>query len=114
VDPEVADRRAGRLARVCSSRRLRVAVVTSLVLDGAERQGLRSGTLYPVLIRWADRGLVEARWEDEQPAGRPRQHLYRLNPDGLAAGRAALTEAASQRHRPAIAPRRRPVRAHDG
>jgi PadR family transcriptional regulator, regulatory protein PadR len=30
---------------------------------------LKSGTLYPVLIRLADRGLVEARWEDEQPTG---------------------------------------------
>lgn len=77
----------------------------------AKETGLRSGTLYPVLIRLADRGLVEARWEEEQPAGRPRRHLYRLTSDGLAAARAALSEERSQRRRPTIAASRRPVRA---
>jgi PadR family transcriptional regulator PadR len=80
----------------------------------AKETGLRSGTLYPVLIRLADRGLVEACWEDEQPAGRPRRHLYRLTPDGLAAARAALTEARSSRDRPAIAAIRRPVPLKEG
>ena len=61
----------------------------------ARGTGLKSGTLYPVLIRLADRGLVEARWEDEQPAGRPRRHLYRLTPDGLAIATAALIRARS-------------------
>jgi len=59
----------------------------------ARNTGLKSGTLYPVLIRLADRGLVEARWEDEQPAGRPRRHLYRLTPEGLAVATAALARA---------------------
>jgi PadR family transcriptional regulator, regulatory protein PadR len=58
----------------------------------ARDTGLKSGTLYPILIRLADRGLIEARWEDEQPAGRPRRHLYRLTADGLAAAEAALAE----------------------
>ena len=58
----------------------------------AKQTGLRSGTLYPILIRLAGRGLVEACWEDGQPAGRPRRHLYRLSSDGLAAARAALAE----------------------
>jgi PadR family transcriptional regulator, regulatory protein PadR len=61
----------------------------------ARDTGLKSGTLYPVLIRLADRGLVEACWEDEQPAGRPRRHLYRLTPEGLAAATAALARAPS-------------------
>ena len=30
----------------------------------ARETGLRSGTLYPILIRLAERGLVEACWED--------------------------------------------------
>ena len=64
----------------------------------AKQTGLRSGTLYPILIRLAERGLVEACWEDGQPAGRPRRHLYRLSSDGLAAARAALAEQAPQRH----------------
>ncbi len=80
----------------------------------AKETGLRSGTLYPVLIRLADRGLVEACWEDEQPAGRPRRHLYRLTPDGLAAARAAFSEPPSLRQRRELAAIRGPARAKEG
>ncbi|MGO9053460.1 MAG: PadR family transcriptional regulator [Streptosporangiaceae bacterium] len=74
----------------------------------ARDTGLKSGSLYPILIRLADRGLVEARWEEEQPAGRPRRHLYRLTPDGLAQAEAALAEQAPPPHRRAtVAGRRR-------
>lgn len=52
--------------------------------DLAKETGLKSGTLYPILIRLAERGLVEAAWEEEQPVGRPRRHRYRLTADGLA------------------------------
>ncbi len=80
----------------------------------ARGTGLKSGTLYPVLIRLADRGLVEARWEDEQPTGRPRRHLYRLTPDGLAIATEALIRARSNAEatsgraagRPRLAPSR--------
>ena len=61
--------------------------------DIAKETGLRSGTLYPILIRLADRGLVESRWEAEQPAGRPRRHLYRLTAEGVVSARAALAAA---------------------
>lgn len=44
---------------------------------------LQSGSLYPILVRLADRGLLEATWETEPPAGRPPRHLYRLTPQGL-------------------------------
>lgn len=70
----------------------------------AKQTGLASGTLYPILIRLADRGLIEARWEDEQPAGRPRRHLYRLTSDGLVATRAALAETV-----PEAVPERQPA-----
>jgi len=59
----------------------------------AKQTGLKSGTLYPILIRLADRGLVEACWQDEPVPGRPRRHLYRLTADGLAAANAALATA---------------------
>jgi PadR family transcriptional regulator, regulatory protein PadR len=62
--------------------------------DLAGETGLKSGTLYPILVRLADREIVEARWEEGQPAGRPRRHLYRLTSDGLAAA-AALAEVPS-------------------
>jgi len=59
----------------------------------AKRTKLKSGTLYPILIRLAERGLVEACWETEPPPGRPRRHQYRLSTDGLAAATAALAAA---------------------
>jgi DNA-binding PadR family transcriptional regulator len=45
--------------------------------------GLRSGSLYPILVRLAERDLLEARWEPDAPAGRPPRHLYRLTASGL-------------------------------
>lgn len=58
--------------------------------DLARETGLKSGSFYPILVRLADRELVEARWEEVQRVGRPRRHLYRLTPGGLAAAAAAL------------------------
>ena len=46
--------------------------------------GLKSGSLYPILIRLADRGLLETDWESEPPRGRPPRHLYRLTSAGEA------------------------------
>ena len=46
--------------------------------------GLKAGSMYPILIRLADRGLLETMWENEPPAGRPPRHLYRLTGPGLA------------------------------
>ena len=46
--------------------------------DLAQRTGLKAGTLYPILIRLAERGILEAAWEDPPPRGRPPRHLYRL------------------------------------
>src|SRR5512135_437171 len=42
---------------------------------------LKSGSLYPILVRLADRGLLEASWEPG-PEGRPPRHLYRLSTAG--------------------------------
>src|SRR5688572_17996577 len=43
---------------------------------------LKAGTLYPILMRLADRGLLETKWETEAPQGRPARHLYRLTGEG--------------------------------
>jgi PadR family transcriptional regulator, regulatory protein PadR len=45
--------------------------------------GLKAGSLYPILIRLADQGLLEAAWETDPPRGRPPRHLYRLSAPGL-------------------------------
>ena len=49
-----------------------------------QQVGLKAGSLYPILMRLADRGLLEASWETSaaEPAGRPPRHLYRLTGDG--------------------------------
>ncbi|WP_349880926.1 PadR family transcriptional regulator [Micromonospora sp. HUAS YX12] len=49
---------------------------------------LRAGTVYPILIRLADRGLVETSWETDPPRGRPARHLYRLSTAGVEFARA--------------------------
>jgi DNA-binding PadR family transcriptional regulator len=63
--------------------------------------GLRSGSLYPILIRLADRGLLETGWETDAPHGRPPRHLYRLTPTGLALATQLEREPASRQ----VAPR---------
>jgi PadR family transcriptional regulator, regulatory protein PadR len=74
--------------------------------DLAKQTGLKSGTLYPILVRLADRGLMEARWEDARPAGRPPRHLYRLSSEGLAQAQAALAAVPAGAPRAAAAARR--------
>jgi DNA-binding PadR family transcriptional regulator len=71
--------------------------------DLGHEVGLKSGSLYPMLVRLADRGWLEASWETPVE-GKPPRHLYRLTADGLAviaalphAGPAAST--ARQRRR---------------
>jgi PadR family transcriptional regulator PadR len=50
--------------------------------DLGQEVGLKAGSLYPILIRLSDRGLLEASWETDPPAGRPPRHLYRLTGAG--------------------------------
>jgi len=71
----------------------------------ASTTGLKSGTLYPILIRLSDRGLVEACWQEEPQPGRSRRHPYRLTADGLASAAGALATMAQQQPsgRPAAA-----------
>ena len=52
--------------------------------------GLKSGTLYPILMRMEDRGLLAARWEAAAPHGRPPRHLYRLTAQGVSWAREQL------------------------
>jgi PadR family transcriptional regulator PadR len=54
-------------------------------LELAKLTGLKSGSLYPILIRCAERGLVEAEWLEATEIGRPPRHAYRILPAGLAA-----------------------------
>jgi DNA-binding PadR family transcriptional regulator len=60
-------------------------------LELSNRTKLKSGSLYPILIRLSERGLLESCWIEPSVKGRPARHAYRI----LAEGRQALTAAAS-------------------
>ncbi|MFL6043591.1 MAG: PadR family transcriptional regulator [Propionibacteriaceae bacterium] len=51
--------------------------------DLSRTTGLQPGTLYPILARLTERGLLISQWEFEAPEGRPRRHLYRLSETGV-------------------------------
>lgn len=82
-----------------------VAVLTVLAADPptwrygyelGQQVSLKAGSLYPILMRLGDRGLLEHTWEAAAPGGRPPRHLYRLTADGLQ----FAAEAARQAGRP--------------
>ncbi len=52
--------------------------------DIMKATGLLSGTLYPLLMRMTEQGLVEAEWHEPAQPGRPARHAYRLTAAGLA------------------------------
>lgn len=60
--------------------------------DLMKETGLLSGTLYPLLMRMSDQGLVEAEWREPSQPGRPARHAYRLTQNGLALARSIESE----------------------
>jgi PadR family transcriptional regulator, regulatory protein PadR len=56
---------------------------------------LPSGTLYPMLARLQQEGLVESQWENQRPdaGGRPPRKYYRLTAEGVRAVRLELAAA---------------------
>jgi DNA-binding PadR family transcriptional regulator len=61
--------------------------------DIMKETGLLSGTLYPLLMRMTDQGLVEAEWREPAQPGRPARHAYRLTAQGLVLARAIAGQA---------------------
>ena len=55
--------------------------------------GLKSGTLYPVLMRLSERGVLDAKWEPSEVPGRPSRRMYRLTSKGLAHAKSELALA---------------------
>ena len=60
--------------------------------DLSKQTGLKSGTLYPVLMRLKDSGLLDADWEESDQPGRPPRHIYRLTPTGIQFAREHLAK----------------------
>src|SRR4029453_16058412 len=78
--------------------------------DLSKQTGLKSGTLYPILVRLADRGLLETKWEAPERPSRPPRHPYRLTGEGERIARQRLAASTSSQ-RPAV---RRPVPIPEG
>jgi PadR family transcriptional regulator PadR len=64
--------------------------------DMSRNTGLKSGTLYPILMRLAEWKLLETSWETAE-IGKPPRHLYRLTPDGMRFAREHRLSRASGR-----------------
>lgn len=45
--------------------------------------GIKSGTLYPILMRLADQDFLEAEWREPEVSGRPPRQVYRLTVSGV-------------------------------
>ena len=54
--------------------------------------GLKSGTLYPILMRLEKYKLLEARWVNTED-GVPPRHTYRLTLEGMALAKSKLAAA---------------------
>ena len=93
------------------------AAVLALFLQEPERErfgleiigetGIPSGSLYPILHRFEERGLLDATWEDLSAAvlhGRRPRKRYRLSSEKTQSARDQL--AAWQTNRPSTTPRR--------
>ncbi len=65
--------------------------------------GLLSGTLYPLLMRMTEQGLVEAEWREPAQPGRPARHAYRLTSAGAALARDLAGNAPGQPFKGALA-----------
>jgi DNA-binding PadR family transcriptional regulator len=61
----------------------------------SKQTGLKSGTLYPLLMRLSDQGLLDSKWQEPEPPGKPPRHAYKLTPSGLALAREMTPETKS-------------------
>ena len=71
--------------------------------DMMKETGLLSGTLYPLLMRMTDEGLLEAEWLDPAQPGRPARHAYRLTSAGLALAQVAQKDGRPLRLKASLA-----------
>src|SRR5580693_955788 len=69
--------------------------------DLMKASGLPSGTLYPLLSRLQEQGLVSSAWEPAgtDASGRPARRYYWLTDEGIQTGREELARADSARPR---------------
>lgn len=58
----------------------------------AQLANVKSGTLYPLLIRLEAQAYLEAEWQQPAQGGRPPRHAYRLTASGVQLARANLPD----------------------
>jgi DNA-binding PadR family transcriptional regulator len=65
--------------------------------DIARRSKLKSGTIYPLLLRLEEAGWVRSAWEEGDPRqlGRPRRRFYSVTGVGVAHAKDAASRQAS-------------------
>ena len=68
--------------------------------DLSKVTGLKSGTLYPILTRLSDQGLLNSRWKNAERPGRPPRHVYQLTASGLALAREQVEVAVESKLKP--------------
>lgn len=61
--------------------------------DLCAKTGLKSGTLYPILMRLKKQGLLVSEWQAPREPGRPPRHIYQLSASGRALAQAQHAEA---------------------
>jgi PadR family transcriptional regulator PadR len=54
----------------------------------SKQTGLKSGTLYPLLMRLSDQDLLESQWQEPERPRKPPRHAYKLAANGLTFERA--------------------------
>lgn len=72
--------------------------------DLTKALGVQTGSLYPLLIRLTDEGLLEAEWQPPSRPGLPARHGYRLTREGAAFASQAVSEAPIPRDDRGLAP----------
>jgi DNA-binding PadR family transcriptional regulator len=72
----------------------------------SQRTGLKSGTLYPILVRLAEQGWLDTQWSQPEEPGRPPRHTYKLTAEGAKSARQRLAEFqnSAAKSRPRAAP----------
>lgn len=54
--------------------------------------GIKPGTLYPMLARLEDQGMLASRWQETSVEGRPPRHMYSLTEAGRVLAKSLLSE----------------------
>lgn len=63
--------------------------------DLSKETGIKSGTLYPLLMRLCEQGFLDSMWQESGRPGLPPRHAYRLTVQGMILAREKAQETAA-------------------